>query len=203
MVIARHAHLGQLLPTIMREPAHNPKGRRIPNAEIQRLMVRFADGERVVFRPLFDALWPLLFAVTSRGLVDRAEAEDAAQRAMLVVFDRIIAIDPDRDAVAWAATIAAFEVLTSRRRVQRRREDFTSTALIDGTVDLAARPDEQLAAAELRAAVRAAVGELPARDQAALVELLADGPITPGEAPRKRRTRAIERLRAIWRKSHG
>lgn len=172
--------------------------------EIHQLMVRFADGERAAFRPLFDALWPLLLAVTTRGLSGRADAEDAAQRAMLVIFERIVDLERDRDGVAWAVTVAAFEVMTVRRKVTRRREAARAEAALLAVVDAAPAADEQLAAAEVRAAIRAAIGELPARDQEALAVVLADDEMAPGETPRKRRFRALERLREVWRRrSHG
>lgn len=170
--------------------------------QIHALMVRFADGDRAAFRPLFDALWPALLAIASRGLPDRADAEDAAQRALLVVFRRIVDLDRERDGMAWAATIAAFEVMTTRRVQQRRREDRDGDRLV-AIVDASPRADEQLARAELRAAVRDVVGELPERDRDALAAILADDPLPPGETPRKRRFRAMERLRAAWRKVHG
>ncbi len=175
----------------------NPGRRR----EIHALMVRFADGERAAFRPLFDALWPILLAITTRALGDRADAEDAAQRAMMVLSRRLVELDRDRDGVAWAATIAVFEAMTVRRAAQRRRADADAglTAVPDG----APGPDAQLATAQLRAAVRAAVGELAARDQDALAAVLGDRPTASGETPRKRRFRAIERLRALWRRTHG
>lgn len=173
--------------------------------DINALMVRFADGERAAFRPLFDALWPVLLAITSRALPVRADAEDAAQRAMLVLFNRIVDLDRARDGVAWAATIASYEVLTIRRSAQRRREE--SGGMVDARVmaiaDSAAPPDEQYAARELAEAVRAVVGELAPRDQHALADVLADGIADRGETPRKRRFRAIERLRAAWRRRHG
>lgn len=132
--------------------------------QIHALMVRFADGDRGAFRSLFDALWPALLAITSRGLPDRADAEDAAQRALLVVFRRIVNLDRDRDGMAWAATIAAFEVMTTRRARQRRREDADRDQLV-AIVDAAAGPDEHLARSELRAAVHDIVGDLPERDR--------------------------------------
>jgi len=171
--------------------------------EIHALMVRFADGERAAFRPLFDALWPVLLAVASRGLPDRAEAEDAAQRAMLVVFQRIVDFDRERDGAAWAVAIAAFEVMTSRRRAARRREEPGGGERLDAIEDRAPPIDEQLVIAELRLAVHEAVGELPARDRDALAPILDEVPLLAGETPRKRRSRALERLRAIWRKTHG
>ncbi len=66
--------------------------------------------------------------------------------------------------------------------------------------DQAAGPYEQVLAAQLSAAVRAAVGDLPARDQQALTAMLSGEALHPGETPRKRRFRALERLRTVWRK---
>jgi DNA-directed RNA polymerase specialized sigma24 family protein len=90
--------------------------------EVNAAMIRFADGDRAAFRVVFDALWPVLLAFTSRVLPVRADAEDAAQRALLKLFDRIADLDRDRDGVAWAITIASYEVLTIRRTRGRRRE---------------------------------------------------------------------------------
>jgi RNA polymerase sigma factor (sigma-70 family) len=168
--------------------------------EIHDVMVRFADGDRAAFRELFDALWPVLLSFTSRTLPIRADAEDAAQRALLKIFDRIVDLDRARDGVAWAITIAAYEVMTLRRQHQRRREQAADVlvAVADGQPS----PIDHVVREELRAAVRAAIGELPALDQAALAEVL-DDDVTSGETARKRRFRAFERLRALWRKAHG
>jgi RNA polymerase sigma factor (sigma-70 family) len=168
--------------------------------EIHAAMVCFADGDRAAFRHVFDALWSVLLSFTSRTLVNRADAEDAAQRALIKVFDRIADLDRARDGVAWAITIAAYEVMTVRRRHTRRKEEPVEA--LRAVAEVAPSPAEHAIRAELCAAVREAIGELPARDQAALAELL-DGLTTPGETERKRRFRALERLRAIWRKTHG
>lgn len=168
--------------------------------EINAAMIRFADGERAAFREVFDALWPVLLAFTARTLANRADAEDAAQRALLKVFARIADLDRGRDGVAWAITIASYEVLTIRRAHGRRREHAVDA--LRATADGHALADERLSRDELIAAVRATIGELPARDRAALATLLDDQPAA-GETERKRRFRAIERLRALWRKAHG
>lgn len=168
--------------------------------EVNAAMIRFADGDRAAFRVVFDALWPVLLAFTSRVLPIRADAEDAAQRALLKLFDRIADLDRDRDGVAWAITIASYEVLTIRRTRGRRREQ--EDAVLTTAADGAARPDDRLADHELRAAVHATIGELSDRDQVALKLLLDDQPAV-GETQRKRRFRAIERLRTAWRNIHG
>lgn len=167
---------------------------------IHEVMVRFADGDRAAFREVFDALWPLLVAFTARALPIHADAEDAAQRALIKVFDRIADMDRARDGVAWALTIATYEVMTLRKQRARRRE--RSAALPVESPDHDALADEQLAQRELRAALHATIGELSLADQAALTQLLEE--VAPsGETERKRRWRAIERLRALFGKAHG
>ena len=85
-------------------------------------MVQFADGDRAAFQPLFDALWPVLLTFTSRTLERTADAEDAAQQAMLKVFSRIADFDRGRDGVSWALGIAGYEVMTLRKRRFRALE---------------------------------------------------------------------------------
>jgi RNA polymerase sigma factor (sigma-70 family) len=163
-------------------------------------MVRFADGDRAAFREVFESLWPVLLAFTGRTLAVRADAEDAAQRALLKVFDRIADMDRARDGVAWAVTLAAYEVMTVRRQHARRREQASDVlvAVADGQPLVL----EHLERDELRAAVRSAIGELSELDQAVLVAVL-DDVVISGETARKRRLRAFGRLRALWRKAHG
>lgn len=168
--------------------------------QIHDAMVRFADGNRAAFREVFDALWPVLLAFTQRTLTVRADAEDAAQRALLKVFDRIVDLDRTRDGVAWAVTIAAYEVMTVRRQSTRRREQ--SAEVLIAVADGAPSPVDHVVREELRDAVRAAIGELPERDQVVLAAALHDV-VMSGETERKRRFRAFGRLRDLWRKTHG
>src|SRR6185503_749365 len=85
-------------------------------------MARLADGDREAFHPVFVRLWPLLRAFVGRH-PPVADAEDAAQEALVKVFARAAEFDPARDALSWAFAIAAYEVKTARRKRQRRREE--------------------------------------------------------------------------------
>jgi RNA polymerase sigma factor (sigma-70 family) len=167
---------------------------------IHAAMVRFADGDRASFREVFDALWPILLALAARSLPSRADAEDAAQRAILKVFDRIVDLDRSRDGVAWAITIAAFEVLTLRRQRQRRREDGALDDL--DAADRGPSAIDQLLDEEQIASLRSMIAEMSERDRAALSALLL-GDRPPDETARKQRFRAVGRLRSMWRKAHG
>lgn len=176
------------------EPAMTPAERR----SLHDAMVRFADGDRAAFDVVFAGLWPLVLAVASRGLPDARDAEDAAQTALLKVFDRIVDLDRGRDGVAWAVTVTAWEVRTVRKRRTRRREDPLDGV---GGRDLD-DPEATVVARDLLTAVSALVGNLSPGDQAALASAFADEDAA-GETIRKRRQRALTRLRDAWRRFHG
>jgi RNA polymerase sigma-70 factor (ECF subfamily) len=169
--------------------------------QIQEWIVRFADGDRGAFQPLFHALWPVVLAFASKGLEPQADAEDAAQQAMLKVFSRIVDFDRSRDGLSWALGIAGFEVMTVRKQRSRRQE--TGPAVLADVADDGGGVEEQVIAEELRSAVVALVGDLSERDQAALAHAFRGEPPPTDERSRKQKLRALERLRAAWRKVHG
>jgi DNA-directed RNA polymerase specialized sigma24 family protein len=169
--------------------------------QIQAWMVQFADGERAAFQPLFDALWPILLSFASRTLEPLADAEDAAQQAMLKVFSRIADFDRARDGVSWVLGIVGYEVMTLRKQRARRRE--TGAAPLDRLQQEGADAEEVAIRDQLRQAALELVGELPERDGAALAHAFTGMPAPTDETSRKRRFRALERLRAAWRRAHG
>jgi RNA polymerase sigma-70 factor (ECF subfamily) len=125
------------------------------------------------------------------------DAEDLAQQALLKVFFRISEFDTTRDGVAWAFGIAIYEVRSLRRKSLRRRE--ISADLAVAAADRSPSPEALLIETDLREALKGALGELTDADRAAL--LPAGGtPVNVSPAAwRKRRQRALERLRAVWR----
>jgi RNA polymerase sigma-70 factor, ECF subfamily len=167
---------------------------------LNRLVRRYADGDRSAFQALFDQLWPALLAFTKRALGSQADGEDAAQQALLKVFSRIVDFDRARDGLSWALTIAAYEVMTIRKQRARRREQGEVPPTVQ---DHGPTQEESAMRADLRAAVQEILGGLSARDQEALGYLLNDVDPVTDETGRKRRFRALERLRAAWRRAHG
>ena len=165
---------------------------------IQLLVARVADGDLAAVAPAFDALWPLLRRFATRALASDADAEDAAQRALVKLFEQAAFFDPARDALGWVLTIVAFECRTARRARGRRREQP-----LDG-VGLAAGGDSPEAIAvqrDLEDAARAALGELGDADAEAIGAMLA-GSRPEGATFRKRLQRALGRLRGAWRARH-
>ncbi len=166
--------------------------------EVTELTARLADGDREAFDPLFDALWPFLRAFATRLLGDPADADDAAQQALLRVFARASEYEAGRDALPWIVAIAANECRTLRNRRSRRREESL------GAADPAAPADDGEAAA-IAAAALALLGELPAEDLATLRAAWFGDPRPDIAAAtfRKRVQRSTRRLRELWRTRHG
>ena len=160
-------------------------------------IVRLADGDRTAFPDIFQDLWPSLRRFVARALGDRPDVEDVAQQALVNLCFRIAEFDRSRDGVAWAFGIAAWEVRTLLRKVQRRREapdTAMSTLAVDGP-----NPEEQVLHDNVRRAVMELIDILPDGDRKTLLDELDDaagGPATP--AQRKRRQRALSRLRDLW-----
>ena len=123
-------------------------------------VARLADGDRTAFDAVFAAAWPLLRGFCGRVLGDAHEAEDAAQQALLNVFARSTEYDPARDALPWLLAIAVNECRTLRQRRARRREDQ-----LPETMSVQASAERAVLQADLEAAVRELVGDLPTPDE--------------------------------------
>ena len=168
---------------------------------IHEAMVRLADGDRTAFDVLMDELWPVILSFAERAVGRGGDAEDIGQEVFYRICARIADFDRSRDGLSWAFGIAHYEILTHRRRLQRRQETFDEGA-IAAQVDGSAQQDEQLLTRELETAFAQAVGALTEEDRRALGlrESQADA---PGPARRKRKQRALDRLRGIWRQIYG
>lgn len=172
-------------------------------------MVRLADGDRSAFEVLLDELWPVILAFAERGVGRGPDAEDIAQEVFYKVCARIADFDTTRDGLAWVFGIASYEILSHRRRVQRRREvyDVGSLAL---QVDLSRSQEDELLNAEMTHALRAALSCLEEKDQISLgfgslgsAEPSGASVEVGGAKQRKRKQRALERLRGLWRRMYG
>lgn len=164
-------------------------------------MVRLADGDRGAFDVLLDDLWPVILSFAERGVGRGADAEDVAQEVFYRVCARIADFDTERDGLAWVFGIASYQILTHRRQVQRRREVFEEGAL-SLRVDDSASQEDRLLAAEMSHAFADAVSCLTETDRASL-GLGGEGSGASGATQRKRKQRALMRLRGFWRRIYG
>ena len=166
-------------------------------------MTALAAGDRQAFHPVFVSLWPLLKAFTSRHLPP-ADAEDAAQQALVNVMSRATEYDPERDALPWALGIAAYEIRTARRKRQRRREERAVAEELVGRAAAGASPEDLALARDLESALEEALRDLPESDrETLLLHARGERPDVAGATFRKRVERALSRLRGAWRQKHG
>jgi len=167
-------------------------------AELQRLMVRLADGDRGAFHPLFSLLWPKVSAFAKAQL--QSDAEDVAQQALFKLFEKASEFDPEQDALAWALGIAAYEVRTARKWRLRRGEASEEglASLSDGGRD----PEQQAIFTQLSSCAAQVFGALSPDDQQTLL-LVARGERPKGATFRKRLQRSLSRVQNLWRTTHG
>jgi RNA polymerase sigma-70 factor (ECF subfamily) len=170
--------------------------------ELQRSLTRLADGDRAAFRPVFDLAWPKAREIAFRFMRQDADADDAAQGALMKLFQRASEFDPDRDALAWIIGIVTYECLTIRRRRMRRKE--TSGDALIAVADDKQEPEARAISAELEEVAVAMLGHLRPEDRQTLrIAIFGEGErVAPPATFRKRVERALGRLRAAWR-DHG
>ena len=164
-------------------------------------MVRLSDGDRTAFEVLVDELWPVILSFAKRGVGHGPDAEDVAQEVFYRICGRIADFDVNRDGLSWAFGIANYEIMTHRRRLRRRRE-VSDDAAVFSQLDASASQEEHLIARETAFALERAMGKL-AEDEKQSLGLDGVVPHVAGTTLRKRKQRAVERLRGIWRQIYG
>jgi RNA polymerase sigma-70 factor (ECF subfamily) len=168
--------------------------------KIDTLMARLADGDRSVFSLVFKRLWTPTHRLCLGLLKNDADASDAAQEAMQKILERASDYDRKRPAMPWALAIAAWECRTLQRKRFRRRE-VSDEATEEQPGE---HPEVALVNRNLAEAALAAMGELSETDRETLVATFLDevAPAT-GATFRKRRERALTRLRTMFRSLYG
>lgn len=152
---------------------------------------------------MFDLAWPRVRELAGRLMPHDADADDAAQIALVKLFERASEFDRERDALAWIVGIVSYECLTLRKKAARRRE-AAGEPMLAAVADARPTPEERAISSELERAAVAVMGSLRPEDHATLrVALFGEGERTAKPATfRKRVERALDRLRAAWR-DHG
>lgn len=169
---------------------------------LNRAMARLADGDRRAATEVFEQLSPLLERFARRAIGSGADVDDVVQASLEKIFARVSDYDPKRSALTWAMAITSWEcrtVLTSRRRSLRREEAGSDEMASPGP-----NPEEEMMRTHMLEALREVVQSLPATDREALLLAYredAEGAQSP--TLRKRKERALDRLRSGWRKLYG
>jgi DNA-directed RNA polymerase specialized sigma24 family protein len=136
---------------------------------------------------VYGAVAPRVDAVCARILGAGPDADDAAQRALIRVFERVDTFDPARgSALSWILTTAALQARTVRRERGRRAGREVRE------VEVAACDDD-----DPRAELLALIAPLDATDRHTILAAIGDlpRPDAPPATFRKRLQRALDRLR--------
>ncbi len=164
------------------------------------LIARLADGDRSAFTPVFKFLWTPTLRLCSSILKHEADAADAAQQAMERILERASDYDRKRPALPWALAIAAWECRTTLRKRSRRKEVAADAAPEPSTDNSEGGLEQD----RLIAGVLEAMGELSGADREALIATFWDQAASvSGPTLRKRRERALKRLRDSFRRLYG
>lgn len=167
--------------------------------ELDALMARLASGDRASFGRVFELLWAPVLNFCEGILKNNADAADAAQEAMYKILERASDYDKTRPAMPWALAIAGWECRTVLRKHVRRKESADAVDIIASD-----NPQEQLIANKLAGAATTALGTLSAADQEVLIATFwEEAASVSGATLRKRRERALDRLRKAFRRLYG
>ena len=164
---------------------------------LQHDLRRLKDGDRAAARPVFDALWPACLALAKSQLRDDDDANDAAQTALMRLFHEVAGFDEARSGLGWGLALVTWECRTIQKKRTRTR---SRSAPLEDVVDVATPGDllgDLVRAEDVRRVARAFV-DLDDHDQQTLRALL-DGDTAGHPTLRKRRQRALDRLRALLR----
>ncbi|MBK6460536.1 MAG: sigma-70 family RNA polymerase sigma factor [Myxococcales bacterium] len=173
--------------------------------DLDEAMARLASGDRSAFDPVYRRLRPILLRFSTRMLGPGPDADDVTQQALEKIFARASDYDPARPALPWAFAVTSWECATVRRRRRRR-------GLVERSEDAEAPSTDPSAEStlidrDLHAALALAVEGLEPADRAtveqAFAEVRAELDGVSAVAFRKRKERAVKRLREIWRQLYG
>lgn len=168
--------------------------------DLDRLVQSLAEGDRSAFTPSFRLLWPPVLRLCQGMLRSDVDAEDAAQLAMEKILTRSSDYDPVRPALPWALAIASWECRTIRRRHLRRREQSEQANETATDSDAEALHVQR----ELVNAAMDAMGTLSPTDRETLIATFwEEAASARGPTLRKRRERALARLRGAFRRLYG
>lgn len=168
---------------------------------------RLAAGDRASAAVVFSLALPVAQATAARMLSRPEDAEEAAQQALLKVFERASTFDPARgEALPWVVAITVWECRATRTRLARcsaREAPPPEATSSHPHPDL--DPEGILLDAELWGALSEAMGALLPADQETLAAALgwqARPPVAAGTF-RQRLRRARLRLQDAWRLRDG
>ena len=143
--------------------------------EVISLVTLARDGDQRAWDEIVDRYAPLVWAICRRYRLGRSDTDDVAQTVWLLLVEQLGKLRQPAALPGWIATTTARECL----RVLRAASRYDHTELPDDSPpESGASPliEQEVLAAELHAAVRAAFTQLPDRCRKLLSMLISDPP---------------------------
>lgn len=170
------------------------------NESLDALMASLADGDRSAFAAVFRVLWPPTLRLCRSMVKNEADANDAAQESLVKVLARASDYDPRRPALPWAMAIAAWECRTILRKRVRRRE-MPVESMVEPSSN---ESEDEFVLRHLTQIALDAMGQLSLTDKETLVATFwGESASVEGATLRKRRERALHRLREAFKRIYG
>ena len=168
---------------------------------LDKAMTRLADGDRSATREVFELLWPELTRFARRVLESAPDADDVAQVALEKIFSQASHYDATRPALAWAFSIASWECRTLLKQRRRQATRLVNIERAEALPSNERTPEESALEGRMMMALRESFESLSTADQEVLEgAFLDDMRAAQPPAVRKRKERALARLRNAWRK---
>lgn len=143
-------------------------------------------------------MWPVVLRTCQKLVEADADAEDAAQAALIRLFAQASDYERGRSVRAWACALAYWECRTANQRRRRERTRGLDEVAVFASNDES--PEAAAQRAELMQAVAEAIHSMPEEQQSAVNAALR-GEIdatAPAATVRKRRQRAMQYLRSLF-----
>ena len=136
------------------------------------LVSRVGDGDQDAWNELVERYAPLVWSICARSQLSREDIDDAAQSVWLLLVENIGRLREPAALPGWLATTTRRECLRILGAAQRREqggEEHVPPGLADTT-------EQEIIAAERKAALRAAFAEMQRGCRELLAMLMSDPP---------------------------
>lgn len=141
--------------------------------EIERHILRAAQGDRAAFRALYEATSAKLLGIALRVLNDRAEAEDVLQEIYVKIWHNAARYNVNGlSPMTWLITIARNSAVD---RLRKQRRGMATEGLEERIADTGAGPEAQAIAASERRRLDACMDDLDAPRAEAVRRAYLDG----------------------------
>jgi RNA polymerase sigma factor (sigma-70 family) len=150
------------------------------DTSVAALVNRAVAGDSAAWDAIVERYSPLVWSICTRFRLSRADSEDAAQNAWLLLVDHLRDLRDPAALPGWLATTTRREclrVVTAAQRSERLRTQADEEQQVAGDTAI----EEEILTAERNAALRAAFAELPPRQQQLLSMLISDPPYSYAE----------------------